>query len=56
MRAEWRGRYLADRTLVVFADDSHFVGAAVADGLVVALPDSDEVALFGAQYTLNWHS
>lgn len=51
-----RGSYFADGALVVFADDSHFVDAAVADGLVVALADPDEVTLLGAEYTLNSHS
>jgi len=57
LSASWvRGSYFADGALVVFADDSHFVDAAVADGLVVALADPDEVTLLGAEYTLNSHS
>lgn len=36
-----RGRYLADRAGIVFANDSHFVDAAVAEGTVVAFGDAD---------------
>lgn len=40
--------YFADGAGVVFADDSHLVGAAVADRLVVALSHSDELGFLGA--------
>lgn len=47
--------YFANGTLVVLADDSHLVGAAVAHGLVVALAHSDELGLFGTEDAFGWH-
>lgn len=41
--------------MVAFADDSHLVGAAVADGLVITLAHSDEVGLFGTEDAFDWH-
>ena len=41
--------------MVVFADDSHFVGAAVADRFVVALAESDELGFLGAEDALDGH-
>ena len=41
--------------MVVFADDSHFVGATVADGFVVALSESYELGFLGAEDALDGH-
>jgi hypothetical protein len=48
--------YLAYRTLVVFADNPHLVDAAIADGLVIALPNSNKLSLLGAEHALDSHS
>ena len=44
--------YFAERTGVVFTDDSHFIDASVTDGFMVALSDSDELSFLCAKYTL----
>lgn len=55
MRAEWVDVYLADGTLIVLADNSHLIDAAIAHWFVVAFADSDELGFFGAEDALNCH-
>jgi hypothetical protein len=47
--------YFADRAGVIFTDDSHFIGAAVADRFVVALAKSDELDVVSAEDALKGH-
>lgn len=47
--------YFADGTGVIFADDSHFIGTAVANRFMIALTKSDELSFVSTEDALHWH-